>query len=1074
MYKNLLTDGLRKLIMSYAVDKSKDNLILYSKSTDINNIDLIVESLKEFKSGKISSEDIQNICNTLDEGILKQKLSEFKCIFDNYNNLTKKEFLDPLDNLNDISNFLSENPVFSQYTVFIDSFHTFNCQQMNIIENILAQVKESYITLCCDDNYHKCKDEELNLFSPVYSTINKLLKISANHRIKTNIINLPENLPRFKNNELKELQKNFFMANTFEKRQVFHSACRAGKGRLREQFAFSGNNAHGNDPSLYTDFNDNITIYNADNIYEECDYISKTIKKLIVTQHYRFKDFAIITGDAEHYISILKEYLKKYNIQYFIDEPKSPLNNSLLNLVFSVISCVINNYDSQDIIKYLKTGLTEFNIEEISEIENYILLWEIKNEEWLLPFTKNPRGFSSEFEDEEINQLSKLNHLRKKIISPLEIFKKNCTNASGHKICFSLYQFLERINIQKNIQDFCNHLIESKDELLSEELAKVWDILINSLDEIDKIFYSQKISLKKFMNLLNMAVKSEDIAFIPQNIDEVTVGSVGRIRLSNPKIIFIIGAIDGIFPKVSKINSIISDEERQYLISLGLNMNQTLKQQDIYERFLTYLAVTSSTEKVFISWPSRNISLSENLPSEIISNIKNIFPGIKVKNIQNATLDDFIWCESSAFELLVKNFQKYENPFYTLKHYFYNKNNYSEKILSLERIVKKRVLDFDDKENSKKLFGNKMELSASKIKTFYLCKFYYFCKYGLNAKERKKAKFDSLEYGNLIHFILENIFRNSGHENLQNCSNFNIAEKSKELINLYVNENLGGFENKSKRFNYQILKCLTTVELAVKYICDDLKQSRFIPIGGEIKIASFGDIAPLNIKIDDDIFVQIVGKIDRIDQMNAEDAKYIRIVDYKTGADKFKLSDILYGLNLQMFLYMMSVINDYKYKNVNPAGILYLRIANPNIKSEELKTKENIKDKIYQNFKMDGLILNNELIIEGMDKGITNTFIPVSKYKNNTFKDTNLISQEDFNLITEYIEKKVTKMGKNLINGKISASPLTIKNSQGKDTSCSICPYKPICGYEEEIFTEITDLNKEDVIKKIRKESDEK
>ena len=169
IYKNSLTEGLRKLIMSCAIDKSKNSLLLYSKSRDINNIDLMVESLKEFKAGKISPEDIVKVCSDLGDGILKQKLSEFKDILDNYNKLTKNQFLDPLDNLNDISNFLSKNLVFDEYTVFIDSFHTFNHQQLNIIENILVQSKNSYITLCCDNNYFEDKNDDLNLFYPVFS-----------------------------------------------------------------------------------------------------------------------------------------------------------------------------------------------------------------------------------------------------------------------------------------------------------------------------------------------------------------------------------------------------------------------------------------------------------------------------------------------------------------------------------------------------------------------------------------------------------------------------------------------------------------------------------------------------------------------------------------------------------------------------------------------------------------------------------------------------------------------------------------------------------------------------------------
>ena len=37
------------------------------------------------------------------------------------------------------------------------------------------------------------------------------------------------------------------------------------------------------------------------------------------------------------------------------------------------------------------------------------------------------------------------------------------------------------------------------------------------------------------------------------------------------------------------------------------------------------------------------------------------------------------------------------------------------------------------------------------------CRFRYFCRYGLGAKERRPAELDALEYGSLMHYLFEQV-----------------------------------------------------------------------------------------------------------------------------------------------------------------------------------------------------------------------------------------------------------------------------------------------------------------------------
>lgn len=72
--------------------------------------------------------------------------------------------------------------------------------------------------------------------------------------------------------------------------------------------------------------------------------------------------------------------------------------------------------------------------------------------------------------------------------------------------------------------------------------------------------------------------------------------------------------------------------------------------------------------------------------------------------------------------------------------------------------------------------------------------------------------------------------------------------------------------------------------------------------------------------------VTIGGKIDRVDLAELHGETYVRIIDYKTGAKEFKLTDVLYGMNLQMLIYLAALIEN---GGLQGAGILYMPAVQP-------------------------------------------------------------------------------------------------------------------------------------------------
>ena len=60
--------------------------------------------------------------------------------------------------------------------------------------------------------------------------------------------------------------------------------------------------------------------------------------------------------------------------------------------------------------------------------------------------------------------------------------------------------------------------------------------------------------------------------------------------------------------------------------------------------------------------------------------------------------------------------------------------------------------------------------------------------------------------------------------------------------------------------------------------------------------------------------VIIDGYIDRLDAFRSGDDVYVRVIDYKTGIKNFSLDDIQAGENLQMLLYLASIMAKGKEK----------------------------------------------------------------------------------------------------------------------------------------------------------------
>ena len=940
------------IILNNILEELSPQLEIYKKSSsNINFIELLLKTIQELKSNKVTLEDLDKILELSKKELLKQKIRELKLIYHSFNNICHEKFQNCSNILNLTEKLLKDHKIFENYTVFVDEFDGFDMQQFDILEYIITQSQDTYMSFCTDRT-------DYYLFENINQTIKKIINISQKNNVEHKIFaNLTQNM-RAQNEELKILEQNIFRPNKIKNHKT----------------------------------PENIFFSSSHDIHGECEKLVQNIKDIIISKKYHYRDIVILLRNSSEYPDIIKSLLKKDGINYFLDFPEKLFNKNITNLILAIFDIIINNYNSQDIIKLLKTNLINISQEDVYLLENYVLLWKIKSKSWFSEFTMHPDGFYSQFEQKDIELLEKINQIREKIITPIYKFHQKNKNSTGKEISIALYELILEFKVPEKFREFCCEISTKNNIEVAEKYAFIWSNIIDVLNQVAETIGDQKIKLEKYAEIFKFSLNTVDCSYVPQNSDSILITSVERARIFDKKVVFIVGAVSGEFPKDPEFSEIFNINEINYINSLGVNLNKNLEKSLITERFLVYKSLSCVSDMIFVSWHTSE-------PSEIIHEIKNIFPNTK----------------------------------------FYNKNILENQELSEQEIniikifLDKNKFNFNNKLKTQELFGNNLVLSASQIEKYFTCKFWYFCQYGLNLKYIQETSFKNLDYGNIVHFLLEILIqkyvKHKKYLNLEQELDFDINN----LLSDYVNKNFMGLDNKSKLFIYKLSKIKITVKFLINYFIEEFNQSKFQVLETEFKTPE------LKLDIMNKKTVSIIGKIDRIDTMNLNNQTYFRIIDYKTSSKEFKLSNILDGMNMQMLIYLLAVSRNNN--NMLPAGVLYFKALRPILEAKNINNIQKLSQELDKSLKMNGLIVENKDVILGMEPESQGKYIPVL-LKNDEIKSSECtVNPNELDIIFNYIENKIKHVSNKIFDGNFSPRPIVLNNNN----SCEFCNFKNIC-----------------------------
>lgn len=993
-----LSDGGRRILMSSAISACEDVLEVYQSAAKSGRItDLMLTAVDELKLCGISPEDLTSTAGTLHSRGLAQKLRELGAVYAAYDALVAASYLDSRDDLTRLAQVLEGADSFSGCTIAVDSFEGFTQQELDVLSQLLRQADTVLVSLCTDG----LSQDEAGLFALVDRTRHQVTAVAQEQGVKILPPVMLTQARRFRNENLKLLEAQLFCPE-----EVLTSPDHQG-----------------------------LALYQARDVFDESEFVAASIRRLAM-EGVRYRDITIICRSPQQYYGSLDVALKKRDIPCFMSQPVRVDAEPVTRFILNAFEAVQSGLSTEDLLEMLKTGVSGFTSEEISELENYAYLWKLTGAAWREPFVRHPRGFGWEMTGDDQTQLDALNAMRRRLIPPLETFAAATADASGAGISRAAYALLMDFGLEETLPEYCRQLELAGEDALAARQLRVWDLLIETLDQMHSILGDRKTSRERFYRLLKEVLAGEDVSEIPQTADQVIFGTAEQVRQSSPRVVFLMGVTQGDFPLNPRSSGVFSDAERRELIALKLPLGDPLEQKAIEERYLAYSVACLASERLILSWP-RSVGGEDKEPSELIAGVRGVFPTLQPERDLDETF--FANSREAAFSRMAARWREDTPQAEALRQFVREDPDHAGRLAALERASGQRPQRVADPALAKKIYDDRIFLSPTQIETYHSCPFKYFCRYGLNARERRPAEVDVLQYGTLMHYLLEKVF-SEPPEVRAGWSEEDLAQLVSDWISGYAGENLGGMDLLSSRQKYRLRRMGASACKLIRHLEAELAQSRFVPEHTEWKL---GKNAPaLKVETEDGTTITVGGTIDRVDVFHRPDGRsFVRVIDYKTGGKDFKLGDVLYGLNMQMLVYLAALVQNGRQF---PAGILYVPAAEPSVNAERGASPEDIQKASRKELRMSGLVLNDSEIIQAMEAGAKGVFIPAALKKDGTpDSHSSVLGDRQLAQVLEYSKRLIASMGQELLRGEAAARP-NMKNR----SACQYCPYSAVCGKE--------------------------
>ena len=1018
----------------------------------------VKSAISEFMQYGISTQDMDKLITSAQKrGALAMKLKDLKTLYRGFQDYIRDHFITTEETLDVLRRSLSKSKILKGSVVVFDGFTGFTPIQNRLIQELMRVCAETIVTVTIgvgEDPYKM--DGEQKLFHLSKKTVADLEKLAAEAEV--------------------ERGEDLFVKggpNRFAKAPALHYL---EQNLFRYQY------------EPYAGEQQEIHMFEALSPREEVHQTALYIRHLIREQGMTYRDIAVVIGDLEGYASYVETEFGQLEIPCFLDRTRGIVLNPMIEYIKSALQLYIKDFSYDTVFHFLRSGMADISREEIDELENYVIRTGARGyRTYSRLFTRRTEELQENAEGSEQAEektMERLNRIRQQFMDAVEILHMGSQEKAGDYVSH-LYDFLEQNQVQQKLLNYQQQFEKEGDLSRAREYAQIYRLVMDLLDQVYELLGEEEISRQEFADILEAGFGEITVGTIPQNVDRIVVGDMERTRLKQVKVLFFLGVNDGNIPKNASKGGIISDMDREFLIESGTEMAPSPRQQMYIQRLYLYLNMTKPSEQLYLSYAKVNSEGKGIRPSYLIDTVRKLFPAMSVEYPQNRSRLEQIEGRQEGARYLAEELREYvegtlpeeERQDFYLMYRAYEADAAGRDLLTRAAFRRYRESGLS-RIVARALYGQQLENSVSRLETYAACACRHFLQYGLSLQEREEFGFEASDMGTVYHAVLENFAGKLAESNLTwwDFTEDFAAKAVKESVEAYAATYGETVLYSSARNEYAITRMSRILTRTVLTLQKHLKQGSFQPDDYELSFRFAEDLDSIHVDLSEDEKMHLQGRIDRIDVSEDTEHVYVKVIDYKSGNRKFDLAALYYGLQLQLVVYMNAAMEmesrKHPDKEIVPAALLYYHIDDPTIETPVELTDEQINEQILAKLRMNGVVNSDPGVVERLDRYMQDksVVIPVEKKKDGSFSArSGVLSREEMQLISSYVDAKIRSIGREILDGKIAANPY----EKGNEEACTYCAYKKVCGFDGSIpgyeKRQLEDLDKQALMQRMQK-----
>ncbi len=1004
----VLDGGGRVLVMYRAVQNARLSLRYFRGEPRPELLGRLLSAADELKASMIDPADLLRL-----GGALPDKLRDIAAIYACYCALCESGGLDGKDLITQAAGALDETDSLQGADLYVDDFAGLTRQEYALFEKLLRRAHSGAVTLLLG--------EDEKLFAEQYKTLGRLQRLADSAGVGCEKVRLP--LPSGLAPELAFLERSLFSFGA----APFQGECPA------------------------------VRLFDMPDVQSECELAAALMRQKLLAGA-RAREIAVVCGGPDEYAEKLENACERFGVPVFVSRQQDILKKPAFLGALGGPRALLDGMRLDSVLTWLKAGLTGLARAERERLESYLLLWNLSGRRWENDWTLSTDGFSGR-KDESAAWLCELNALRRRVWEPLQALEKDWEECRlGGDFTAALLRYWERTALEARLNERVEALTAADRRREAAEYAQLYNILREALEQFAFVVGEQPMDKHQFFGLLELMLSQYDVGTIPMSLDCVMMGDYERLSLSGVRHLFVLGARDGLLPPAPPSETLLSEPERILLEGVGIELTQTAEERAFETQSAVYHAFASAAESITILCPRMGSDGGECRESYLVRRIRSLLPALRAYPGDEELRLLSLTAAGPAYELACRAAGGGGGApgAFALKSFLEDESK-AEQIARLRRYAQAPRGPVGKPENIRALYGDKVRMTASRVERAESCRFSYFMQYGLRAKPTRAARFGAPEIGTLVHYVIENAV-----QDLCRGAFKKPAQAAAHWTARYVEEVLGGEADKTARFRGLIHSLSRHAASIVENVWEEIGASDFVPMQFEMTFGAGGGLPALEWTAGA-VTLEVGGKIDRVDGYIKDGRLYLKVVDYKTGSKSFHLSDVLYGLNMQMFLYLLMLEKGASSTllrlaqqrlgqaadSIEVGGALYVPAKDPFVAAAQGEDEGKVRERLDKARRRIGIVNGDDGVLDALEHTQEGKFrfLPVARGKTGELSAlSSVASAEQFGRLLRRVEATLSGLADQLASGDIEATPH--RTEKGRSV-CDFCDYRAACHFDE-------------------------